>query len=179
MIIITAPEPLNIRDDDVVVFLAGGITNCPNWQKEVIDLLQRSVSRYSNLVILNPRRDNFPIDDPNAAEEQITWEFNALERCTVFSMYFSDGNSDQPICMYELGRNIVRMQMKYPIDWQDRLIISTSYGYKRYSDVLIQTELACGTLDKPLTSPYSEALVEYHAEAIIDTYKQLKQRGTH
>ena len=114
MRIITAPEPLDINDDDVVVFLAGGITNCPNWQKEVIELLQRAVSRYSNLVILNPRRDNFPIDDLNAAEEQITWEFNALERCTVFSMYFSDGDSDQPICMYELGRNIVRMQMKYP-----------------------------------------------------------------
>lgn len=179
MRIITAPDPLDIKDNDVVVFLAGGITNCPNWQKEVIDLLQRSVNRYSNLVILNPRRENFPIDDPNAAEEQITWEFNALERCTVFSMYFSDGNSDQPICMYELGRNIVRMQMKYPIDWQDRLIISTSYGYKRYPDVLIQTELACGTLDKLLTSPYSKALIEYYAGAIIDTYKQLKQRGTH
>lgn len=179
MRIITAPEPLDINDDDVVVFLAGGITNCPNWQKEVIELLQRAVSRYSNLVILNPRRDNFPIDDLNAAEEQITWEFNALERCTVFSMYFSDGDSDQPICMYELGRNIVRMQMKYPIDWQDRLIISAPYGYKRYSDVLIQTELACGTLDKLLTSPYSKALVDYHVKAIIDTYKQLRQRGNH
>ena len=71
------------------------------------------------------------------------------------------------------------MQMKYPIDWHDRLIISTSYGYKRYPDVLIQTELACGALDKLLTSAYSKALVECHTEAIIDTYKQLRQRGTY
>ena len=179
MRVITAPEPLNIKDDDVVVFLAGGITNCPNWQWDVIKLLKDAVNDYPNLVILNPRRDNFPTDDPNASEEQITWEFNALARCTVISMYFSDGDSDQPICMYELGRNIVRMQMKYPIDWQDRLIISTSYGYKRYPDVLIQTELACGIIDKLLASPSSKALIEYHAGAIIDTYKQLRQRGTY
>lgn len=74
MRVITAPEPLNIKDDDVVVFLAGGITNCPNWQWNVIKLLKDAVNDYPNLVILNPRRDNFPIDDPNASEEQITWD---------------------------------------------------------------------------------------------------------
>lgn len=182
MRIITAPEPLNIKDDEVAVFLAGGITNCPNWQKEVIDLLKRSISRYPNLVILNPRRDNFPIDDPNAAEEQITWEFNALERCTVFSMYFSDGDSDQPICMYELGRNICRMQMRFPADWEKRIIVTQEKGYRRFADVRIQTILATEGLIEPVTVSPSSGCVT-HSLNIRNAYKEVKkktkQRGTH
>ena len=178
MRVITAPEPLDIKNDEVAVFLAGGITNCPNWQKEVIKLVQQSLGRYPNLVLLNPRRDNFPINDPNAAEEQIVWEFRALERCTVFSMFFSDGDSDQPICMYELGRNIVRMQMKYPTDWYDRLIISVCADYNRYQDVFIQTELACGRLEFLLDSNRLSDLIKYHAQSIVDVYTRLIFKGT-
>ena len=143
MRVITAPEPLDIRDDEVAVFLAGGITDCPNWQKKVIDRLGTHIDCI-NLVVLNPRRKNFPIDDPNAAEEQITWEFTALEQMDIFSMYFCSGNSDQPICMYELGRNIVRMQMCFPVDWEDRIIIASEPNYRRVQDVIIQTALATG-----------------------------------
>lgn len=145
MRVITAPEPLNIKKDEIAVFLAGGITGCPNWQKKVIDSLSTHVhADCFKLVVLNPRRENFPIDDPNAMEEQITWEFNALEQMDIFSMYFCSGNSDQPICMYELGRNIVRMQMRFPAEWEDRIIIASEPHYRRVQDVIIQTVLATG-----------------------------------
>ncbi len=143
MRVITAPEPLDIKNDEIAVFLAGGITDCPDWQKKVIDLLSAHVD-CTKLVVLNPRRENFPIDDPNAAEEQITWEFNALEQMDIFSMYFCSGNSDQPICMYEFGRNIVRMQMCFPADWEDRIVIASEPYYRRVQDVIIQTALATG-----------------------------------
>ena len=135
MKLITAIEPLNINGFSV--FLAGGITNCPNWQKEVIEGLSNT-----NLTVLNPRRDLFPIHDPNASEEQIKWEFEALEKCDIFSMYFADADSDQPICMYELGRNIARMQMRFPNSWIRRIIITADPEYRRFEDVLIQTKLA-------------------------------------
>lgn len=124
------------------VFLAGGITNCKEWQKEVIEEL----ATYMMLVgedasIFNPRQEHFDISDKNASYKQILWEFERLEQMDIFSMYFCNDNSDQPICMYELGRNIVRMQNRFPSDWEKRIVISIEDGYKRTQDVLIQTHL--------------------------------------
>ena len=34
--------------------------------------------KLDDLVVFNPKRENFPIDDPNAAYEQIAWEFSWL-----------------------------------------------------------------------------------------------------
>ena len=179
MRIITAPEPLDIKDDEIAVFLAGGITDCPDWQKEVIGAFNMVMKSYPKLVLLNPRRANFPIDDPNAAMEQITWEFNALERTDIFSMYFCSGISDQPICMYELGRNIVRMQMRFPADWEKRIIITQEQGYRRFADVRIQTVLATEGLIEPVNvSPSSGCAT--HSLNIRNAYKKVKrrQRGT-
>ena len=116
------------------VFLAGGIANCGNWQNDVIDYLQNS-----DITIFNPRRENF--DD--YAENQIKWEFEHLEQCDIFSIYFCNSSSVQPICMYELGRNIVRMQQRFPNDYQNRIIVSVESGYLREEDVIIQTNFAC------------------------------------
>lgn len=146
MRIITAVEEYQTAEDEVKVFLAGGITNCPDWQKEVIDNLKKYDAKYpgelDKLVVFNPRRPNFPIGDPNASREQITWEFNALNEMDIFSMFFTDGPSDQPICMYELGRNILRMQVLNPANYDHRIVISCDPKYKRFEDVKIQTELA-------------------------------------
>ena len=118
------------------IFLAGGITNCKNWQKEVIKELE-----FENISIFNPRQENFDITDKNASFKQISWEFERLEQMDIFSMYFCNGESDQPICMYELGRNILKMQNRFPNDWEKRIIISVEDGYKREQDVIIQTQL--------------------------------------
>lgn len=145
MRVITAIEEYKKSEDDICVFLAGGITNCWEWQDAVIEeLKKRCKEGYNDLVIINPRRKNFPINDPNASKEQIEWEFEMLEKADIFSMYFTEGVSDQPICMYELGRNIVRMQMRFPLDLDDRIAITCENGYKRKNDVLIQTRLAAG-----------------------------------
>lgn len=178
MRVITAPEPLDIKNDEIAVFLAGGITDCPDWQKEVIKLLSTHID-CTKLVVLNPRRENFPIDDPNAVEEQITWEFNALEQMDIFSMYFCSGNRDQPICMYELGRNICRMQMRFPADWEKRIIITQEQGYRRFADVRIQTILATGGLIEPVNVSPSSGCVT-HSLNIRNAYKEVKrrQRGT-
>lgn len=119
------------------VFLAGGITNCKEWQKAVIEEL-----KFEDISFFNPRQEHFDVSDKDASYKQIVWEFERLEKMDIFSMYFCNDNSDQPICMYELGRNIVCIQNRFPNDWEKRIVISVEDGYKRKADVIIQTALA-------------------------------------
>lgn len=175
MRVITAIEDYQLKDGEVSVFLAGGITNCFEWQDEVIDILRKR--EYTDkLVIFNPRRKNFPIGDPTASHDQITWEFKQLEKMDIFSMYFCGGISDQPICMYELGRNIVRMQNRFPADWEERIIVSVEDNYKRKDDVFIQTDLATGK-GKNIFLLNSLAdrdfLIKCHAGAIYHCYDSI------
>lgn len=170
MKVITSPEKYEKNDYDICVFLAGGITNCPDWQKEVITELS-SYPDTDKLVVFNPRRDNFPINDPSATETQIMWEFNWLEQADIFSMLFCDGPSDQPICMYEYGRNIVRMQNRFPSDWEDRIVTTVAQNYKRLADVTMQSTLASKNMLSVYT--YYDNYSYYHANHIYGAYKDI------
>ena len=174
MKVITAPKQYEKQERDVLLFLAGGITNCPNWQKEVIALLEKV--NPSDLVVFNPRRDNFPIHDQNAAKEQITWEFKYLNMADIFTMYFCSGDSDQPICMYELGRHLHRISEENGWDNViDHVVVSVEDGYKRKNDVIIQTSLA---LERPEEFVSIGATPFRHAEDILMSYLCLKFGGT-
>ena len=184
MKIVTAPEKYSlcksnlIQDRPIGVFLAGGITDCQNWQRITIEKLSEEFSdwHHKHAVILNPRREEFPINDPYAAREQITWEFKALEQCHIYSMYLCTSRSVQPICMYELGRNLCRMEHKYRTkddyryeysgNWKTACIVSVEDGYSRAEDVRIQCELA-GVQALMHASPMS------HAMAITKAMKDL------
>ena len=141
--VVTAPERIEFPKDCVKVFLAGGIQKCDEWQQKVIDLFKTN-GESKNVYLMNPRRENFPIDDPNASYEQIKWEFDMLEQCDLFTMLFLDSESDQPICFYELGRNIEKMKQRFPEDWMYRIVINCDDNFKRKNDVIIQTMLATG-----------------------------------
>ena len=171
MRVITAPEKYEYHLGDVKCFLAGGITNCPDWQSKVIKYVQQMDKEMDlrRLVLFNPRQKNFPINNPNAAEEQIKWEFDRLDNCSIFTMYFCNSDSDQPICMYELGRNIVCIQHEYENDWESRIIISVEDGYKRQKDVQVQVNLA--THNNLIIM--NGATPEQHAKAIIAAYNML------
>jgi hypothetical protein len=108
------------------VFLAGGITGCPDWQRQMRDLLCES-----GLLILNPRRRNFPIDDPAAAQQQIEWEYRHLRKADLILFWFCAATLN-PIVLYEMGA------------WSmtDKPIaIGVEPGYARAQDVVIQTKL--------------------------------------
>jgi len=135
--VIEAPKKY-FSKDLTSLFLAGGITNCPDWQSELIKYLKNE----EDLVIYNPRRANFPIHDPNAAKEQISWEYDYLKKCDMISFWFSKGSLN-PIVLYELGRHG---------NSQNKLIfIGMDKEYERKQDVIIQTKL-----DRPdITIVYS------------------------
>jgi hypothetical protein len=90
--------------------------------------------------MFNPRRANFPISDPNAAEEQIRWEHSHLWAANVVSMWFSSGISVQPICMFEWGVHLTRYRLQEDRD-NFRVVIGIKPEYTREQDVRIQTDL--------------------------------------
>ena len=170
--IITAPNYVEFDTEESVkysgkhIFLAGGITNCKDWQKIVIEKMEDY-----DVVLYNPRRENFDITNPSATEDQIKWEFDCLENCDIFTMYFCRSESDQPICMYELGRNIVRMQQRFPEDWFKRIIITIESGYSRESDVINQVKLATNGRVVVTKDPYAPYALGYHVANIINAIK--------
>lgn len=113
----------------VSVFLAGGITGCPDWQAEARKRLDDLP-----IAILNPRRADFPIDDPSAARGQIEWEFRHLRRVSVVMFWFpASGPVTQPIALYELGRHAALTR---------RIVVGADPAYIRRQDVDIQLKLA-------------------------------------
>lgn len=48
---VECPEECSGAGIDITLFLAGGITNCSNWQQEVVTRLSGS-----DLTLVNPRR---------------------------------------------------------------------------------------------------------------------------
>jgi len=129
-LIITAVEELPDNNFDWRLFLAGGITNCPDWQSEIIEKLKN----LRELVIFNPRRKSFNIKDPNAAKEQITWEFNHLSDADFILFWFC-AETIQPITLLELG--------KYCLAYDHiPAFIGCDPKYERKQDVEIQTKLA-------------------------------------
>lgn len=177
--VVTAPEHRYFPPKSLRIFLAGGICKCIEWQKKVIDILTKNDNEirvenptYNEIYLLNPRRTDW-IEEPGAAERQIEWEFDMIERCEMFTMYFAGGESDQPICMYELGRNLLRMRYEYPSTWKDRIVITCDSNYKRLNDVLVQTRLATDGIIKVNVVDGAEESVLTHADKIKETLRYI------
>jgi hypothetical protein len=120
------------------LFMAGGITDCPNWQMELREKLINT-----DVTLLNPRRANFPIDDPNAAEQQITWEHNHLHLAKAVSFWFP-AETLSPIVLFELGAWSHWQGHRYdtgqqrPVLYQKPIFVGVHPDYKRRQDVEIQ-----------------------------------------
>ena len=123
------------KDDEICVFLGGGITNCPLWQKELIELLKNE-----DIVIYNPRRKIFPFDDPNECNKQIEWEFKYLNTADVRVFWFSKG-SFNPIVLFEYGKWLRHASINSNLNMSEFLFVGMDSEYIRRRDVEIQTEL--------------------------------------
>ena len=127
--VIEAPNR-NFKPTSRQVFLAGGIVNCPDWQSEMIEKLKHN----ADLTIFNPRRAEYPMDDPAQAEVQITWEYEYLRDASVIAVWFSRGSTN-PIVLYELGKWVTCRP-------EVTAYIGVDPEYERAQDVIIQTKLA-------------------------------------
>lgn len=125
---VEAIQEREIKPHEISLFLAGGITNCPDWQEVLVQLLRKAP-----LVIFNPRRKDFPIHDPNASLAQIKWEHEHMRKVSLISFWFSRGSLN-PIVLFELGRWSHQTLKK-------KIFVGVDPEYKRRLDVEIQLKL--------------------------------------
>ena len=123
MNVITAPENVPDKAD---LFLGGGISNCPNWQENVISLLCDR-----DLTILNPRREMY--SDGELAQKQIAWEYDALRKVSTVLFWFPS-ETLCPITLFELGVFTQRTDV--------RVLVGTHPEYARRFDVIEQLKHA-------------------------------------
>lgn len=102
MKIIQCPEYVEPTDDRIMsvwVFVGGGISNCPDWQKE---MMARFKDLPDDFVMVNPRRIEFDVLDNSQSDFQIEWERDHLESvdATIFWFPFQ---TLCPITLFELG----------------------------------------------------------------------------
>lgn len=110
------------------LYLAGGITDCPDWQADAVDLLDGE-----QMVVFNPRRRSFCVADSSAAADQVRWEHDHLKRADVVMFWFSEGPSPQPIALYELGAMAASGK---------QIVVGVHRDYLRRTDVRLQLDLA-------------------------------------
>jgi hypothetical protein len=135
---IEAPNIEQIKHN-ASLFLGGGITNCSDWQKEVIAALKDK-----EMTIVNPRRENFDVTDPSASAAQIDWEYDYLRECNQVMFWFSS-ETVCPITLFELGATLERWhyeqwllgQSNDPVPPQT-IFIGCHPEYKRILDVTHQ-----------------------------------------
>ena len=145
MKVIKAPEKYVL--DKPSLFLAGSIEMgaAENWQDRVAQAFGDT-----DLILLNPRRDNWDstweqrMSNPQF-KEQVDWELDALEQVTGIIMYF-DPNTKSPISLLELGLFANR----------NKLIVCCPDGFWRKGNV----EIVCARFDIPLI-PTLDELIEY------------------
>lgn len=109
------------------LFLAGGVTGCPDWQAQLVGMLP-----HVDVVAFNPRRRQFDVADSSSTVEQIEWEFRHLRRASAIAFWFPE-ESICPIALFELGA------------WSERatpLFVGAHPRYPRRRDVVEQLRLA-------------------------------------
>lgn len=128
MNVITCPQELKATSD-VTVFLAGGITGCPDWQAEILEVIRRSPKwQNTEVTFVNPRRSTFDVSNPAETVFQIGWEKRHLNICDIIFFWFPE-ETLCPITLYELGKAVGSKRS---------IIVGCHPGYKRRLDVIAQ-----------------------------------------
>lgn len=143
------------------IFLAGGITGCPDWQARVREML-----RFSPVTILNPRRADFDMTNDDLTEQQVSWEYKHLHQADV-KMFWFPGEQIQPIALFELGSAIgeSRLMTSGSAAPPQNLVIGAHPYYPRRKDIQLQLNNAFGvgseiadTLEKTVAAAVRAAL---------------------
>jgi len=124
------------------IFLAGGISGCPDWQTEIIDkFVDRDIQGYvPDILLFNPRREEFDLSDATQTEIQIKWEFDHLRTADIVLFWFPK-DSLCPIALFELGVELGKRQS----DTYKGLFVGCDPEYPRKQDIVIQYDLVSGS----------------------------------
>lgn len=119
------PEGIQAGDRNTL-FLAWGITWCPDWQSQIVQILSDT-----SLTLINPRRKNFDVHNKTMEQEQIIWEHENLEQSEMISFWFPQ-ETLCPITLFELGKYLRTSK---------KIFIGIDPEYRRRRDLEIQVPL--------------------------------------
>ncbi|CAB4122988.1 Nucleoside 2-deoxyribosyltransferase like [uncultured Caudovirales phage] len=126
-----SPAPLPYIFNHHSIFIAGGISHCPDWQTEIAELFDPDL--YD---MVNPRREGGFDNTGITAQEQITWEHQALSLVDNCVFWFPC-ESLCPISLFQLGVMLERAShhsVKLVVGWHE--------DYQRAFDLQVQINLA-------------------------------------
>lgn len=123
---IIAPFPDNESLSLSRVFLAG----CANtdWRKDFVQYFS-----HLQVVMLDPKRDDWNLMDKSKMKEQVTWEYNNLRKADII-VYFFNAGSVCPITLLEYGM--------WGLSKGTPIIVGVTSDYEKRDDVILQTKLA-------------------------------------
>jgi hypothetical protein len=118
--------------DGPVVYVAGGITGADDWQHHYA--VPRLLGSPYPVVVVNPRRHEFNVDDDAMHAEQVVWEYRHLnlEQNTVVMVWFPDSRVEHPIAWFEFGMALARTGRGR------QLVVGCHPNYVRAKDVRLQ-----------------------------------------
>lgn len=123
------PDTRPPEDRNLTVFLGGGITGCPGWQDDVVQLMA-AMPEFDDITLVNPRRQVF--DHTIQAQDQIKWEHEHLRRSDIVLFWFPS-ETLCPITLFELG--------KYASNPSYKVFVGIHPEYQRRIDLEIQIPL--------------------------------------
>lgn len=148
-LVFKAPEKSVVPENNFSIFLGGSIENgkAEFWQEELTELL---LEKFNNIVILNPRRDDWDAKLTNSIDNemfkaQVEWEYHNLEKADYILLYFQPGTLS-PISLLELGLFASK----------SKVIVCCPEGFWRKGNV----DFICQKFNIPLISSYKE-IVRY------------------
>jgi hypothetical protein len=135
--VIKPPAPIDAKENERIVFLAGSIEmgKASDWQADLTGALE-----HRDGVILNPRRDAWDASwrqsiDDERFRAQVEWELDGLERATTIAVWFAP-DTQAPVTLLELGLHVR----------SKRVIVGCPDGYWRKGNV----EVVCRRFGAPL-----------------------------
>ena len=139
------------------IFLAGGISNCVDWQKKAAEEL----NDMDRLTVVNPRRKDFDVSKKEESIKQISWEYKRLREVTQILFWFTE-DTVQPITLYELGAALERNGPAFALSNKQRIFIGMDKDYERMFDVHIQSKLRGFPFDISDSLDYLLAMVKIY-----------------
>lgn len=131
MTTVISPEESYLRfnkyDENLKIFIAGGITNCRDWQKDFIE----KIGDYPDLVLFNPRREGYIPSNGVEAVDQISWEYQSLYHSDLVVFWFCK-ETLCPITLFELGKMLGQRK---------NVIVGSDPEYARLFDLNVQLRL--------------------------------------
>lgn len=124
----TITSPAESSETSQTLFLAGGISNCPDWQSPVAELLEERTT----LTVFNPRRNGWNMENSDEeSTKQIIWEHKHLDQSETILFWFPM-ETLCPITLFEYGKFLVSGKA---------LIVGAHPEYQRRLDLEVQTKL--------------------------------------